>query len=209
MPRKKRVWYPGAIYHVMNRGNRKAPIFREKGDYQYFLDQVRLIKKQYPFKVHAICLMPNHFHIVLETEMTDLGKIMSKLQTTYAMFFNRKYSLIGHLFGGRYKAIIIENAAYFLEVNRYVHLNPVKAMMVKSPDDYEFSSYSLFVSERDARPRDPATRTLEKIVDTTRVLEAFGCDRERYRKFVEGDQSHEKHEQQIMKEMDEDEMWLP
>ncbi len=209
MARKNRVWYPGAIYHVMNRGNRKALIFKEKGDYQHFLEQVMHAKKHYPFKVHAICLMPNHFHIVVETEMTDLGKIMSKILTSYAMFFNKKYSLVGHLFGGRYKASLIEDAAYFLEVNRYIHLNPVKAMMVKSPADYEYSSYPLFIYDEEERSRDRVARILEKIIDTSRVLGAFNNDRERYRAFVEGNLSHEEHEQKIMKDMNEDEMWLP
>ena len=184
-------------------------IFKEKGDYQHFLEQVRDVQRHYPFKVHAICLMPNHFHIVVETEMTDLGKIMSKIFTSYAMFFNKKYSLAGHLFGGRYKASLIEDTAYFLEVNRYVHLNPVKAMMVKSPADYEYSSYPLFIYDEEDRPQSRPGRILEKIVDTTRVLGAFENDRERYRSFVEGSLSHEEHEKKIMKEMNEDEMWLP
>ena len=209
MPRKNRVWYPGAIYHVMNRGNRRAPIFQNEGDYYFFLKQIEAAKDQYPFVVHSLCLMPNHFHIQLETEAEELGKIMKKIATTYAIFYNGKYSLSGHLFGGRYKAPLIENDAYFLEVSRYIHLNPVKAKMVKAPLDYEYSSYQLFMKDRETIKRNHILKTMDGIVDTSRILSFFGNDKDQYRRFVEGAGEHDEQEKLIMKEMGEDELWLP
>jgi REP element-mobilizing transposase RayT len=209
MPRKKRVWYPGAIYHVMNRGNRKDAIFQSEGDYNFFLTQVKAVQTRHPFIVHSICLMPNHFHIQVETENDELAKIMKKLSTTYAMFYNSKYSLSGHLFGGRYRAPLIETDAYFLEVSRYIHLNPVKAKMVKAPFDYEYSSYQLFTKDRETIKRNHILKTIDEIVDTSRILSYFGDDKDQYRRFVEGATEHDEHEKLIMKEMGEDELWLP
>lgn len=209
MARKKREWYPGAIYHVMNRGNRKALIFQDEGDCLYFLNKVKAVKKAYPFTVHSICLMRNHFHIELETEAVEPGKIMSKILTPYSMFYNRKYSLNGHLFGGRYKSSLIESDAYFLEVSRYIHMNPVKAKMVKTPIDYEYSSYPLYVSDKETRNKNIIEKTIEDIVDTSRILDCFGNNRDRYRDFVEGAQTHDESEKLIMKDIGEDELWLP
>lgn len=209
MARQNRKWYPGAIYHVMNRGNRKEVIFQDKGDHVFFLGLVKEAKKEYPFTVHSICLMPNHFHLVIETEDSDLGKIMKKILSKYAIFYNKKYTYCGHLFGGRYKASLIEDESYFLEVSRYIHLNPVKAMIVRNPLEYEYSSYRLYVEEELNIQKNTVLRRLSGIVDTSRVLSAFDGNRERYRDFVEGHTSHAEQEQLIMEDMNEDEMWQP
>lgn len=205
MARQNRKWYPGAIYHIMNRGNRKAVIFKDEGDYRFFLEQVKTVKTRYPFIIHSICLMPNHFHIEMETEQTEPGKIMGRLLSTYATFFNSKYSLSGHLFGGRYKSVLIENENYFLEVCRYIHLNPVKANITKSPLDYIYSSYSLYAADKGQVPQDKVTKIMEEIVDPSRVLGCFGNDRERYKSFVEGGLSHKEQELLIMKDINENE----
>lgn len=209
MARMIRRWYRGAIYHVVNRGNRKAEIFQDKGDRIFFLEQLKEAQLEYPFSVHALCLMPNHFHLELETESTELGRIMKKLQSQYAIFYNRKYGYSGHVFGGRYKAKLIEDERYFLEAGRYIHLNPVKAMIVRDPSEYEFSSYRLYMHEEKDDRNDKALRLISDIVDTKRVLAAFDGDRERYKQFVEDKMPHEEHEQLIMKDMHEDEMWEP
>lgn len=209
MARMNRRWYTGAMYHVVNRGNRKAEIFQDKGDRVFFLELLKETQIKYPFILHALCLMPNHFHLVIETEGTDLGVIMKMVQSKYAIFYNKKYNYSGHVFGGRYKASIIEDERYFLEVSRYVHLNPVKAMMVREPLEYEYSSYRQYVYGEKEDPKGNAPKLISKIVDTTRVMEAFGGDRERYKCFVEGRLSHEEHELRIMKDMNEDEMWRP
>ena len=147
MARKKRVWYPGAVYHVMSRGNRRTAIFKDHSDYIHFLHIIKLISEKHPFTIHSICLMTNHFHLVMETADIELWRIMQKILSIYAEEFNHRYGYNVHLFEGRYISSIIEDDRYFLEVSRYIHLNPVKALMVREPIAYEYSSYGLFVSE--------------------------------------------------------------
>lgn len=218
MARKKRVWYPGAKYHVMSRGNRRAAIFQETNDYISFLSLLRLIREKYPFRIHSLCLMTNHFHMAVETEETPLWKIMQKILSIYAEDFNHKYSYTGHLFEGRYTSCIIENDIYFLEVSRYIHLNPVKAQMVREPLAYEYSSYGTFVDYPDehqetGQKMNVIKSLIKEIVDTEKVLGCFRAKlshpREQYRMFVEGKMSHEEHELLIQKDMNEDDMWLP
>ena len=120
-------------------------MFKDEADYLLFLEGIMRVKKKHPFKIHALCLMTNHFHMAIETEQVELWKIMSKFLHPYAMNFNRKYNYTGHLFENRYVAQIIEDERYFLEVSRYIHLNPVKAQMVRNPLDYEYSSYRNFI----------------------------------------------------------------
>ena len=147
MSRKKRIWYPGATYHVMSRGNRRTALFKEQDDYLVFLTYLKRAQELYGFKIHSLCLMTNHFHLALETNDIQLSKIMQKILHPYSMEFNHKYNFTGHVFESRYTACLVENERYFLEVSRYIHLNPVKAQMVRNPIDYKYSSYDLFVSE--------------------------------------------------------------
>ena len=210
MPRKKRIWYPGATYHVMSRGNRKGTLFREHSDYLLFLEYVRMIRERFPFKIHALCLMTNHFHIAIETQETELSKIMQKILHLYASEFNNKYKYSGHLFEGRFTSCLIEDERYFLEVSRYIHLNPVKAMMVRGPEDYEYSSYNLFLTESSGKEENKTFLRIRNLVDTTRTLKCFrDSSREQYRMFVEGKISHAEQEMLIQKDMKEDDMWLP
>ena len=208
MARKPRIWYPGAIYHVMSRGNRRGALFKDRDDRISFLEYVQKTRKKHPFKIHSICLMDNHFHMLLETQNDSLSLIMKKILQLHASEFNNKYHLNGHVFEDRFVSSLIEDEPYFLEVSRYIHLNPVKAQMVLSPQDYIYSSYNLFVPDR-TNQEDPAKQIIKGIVDTDRVMEYFGGDQEQYRMFVEGEQSHTEQENQIQKEMREDEMWLP
>ena len=210
MPKKKRVWYPGATYHVMSRGNRRAAIFKEKADYIDFLEYLGNVKEAFDFKIHAICLMTNHFHMVVETQDKELWKIMHKLLLLYAANYNIKYQLTGHLFENRYNACLIEDERYFLEVSRYIHLNPVKAMMVREPQAYEYSSYGLFGNSDDSEKPKKAGTMISDLVDTSRVLSCFKYDpKEQYRMFVEGKISHAEQEMLIQKDIREDDMWLP
>ncbi len=125
MARKKRIWYPGATYHVMSRGNRRGAIFKDWSDYIEFLETITRVKSVYPFKIHSLCLMTNHFHMIVETQATELWKLMHKLLLTYASNYNIKYNLTGHFFENRYTAQLIEDERYFIEASRYIHLNPV------------------------------------------------------------------------------------
>ena len=95
MPRKKRVWYPGAVYHVMSRGNRRAAIYKDHTDYIHFLEILSIVKERYPFSVHSLCLMTNHFHLLLETKETELWRIMQKLLSVYAEEFITSISITG------------------------------------------------------------------------------------------------------------------
>lgn len=214
MSRKKREWYPGATYHVMSRGNRRTSLYKDKSDYLRFLECVSLAKHQYGCKIHALCLMTNHFHMIVETDRTELWKIMQKVLHPYSMDFNHKYSFTGHLFESRYTACIIEDETYFLEASRYIHLNPVKAQMVRCPLDYEYSSYRAFFDDSMEDDRAGISAKPENIikdlVDTSRVLGGFhNNSREQYRMFVEGKISHAEQEMLIQKDMKEDDMWLP
>jgi REP element-mobilizing transposase RayT len=214
LARKKRIWYPGATYHVMSRGNRRGAIFKDQGDYLEFLETITRVKGVYPFKIHSLCLMTNHFHMIVETKTTELWKIMHKLLLTYASNYNIKYNFTGHLFENRYTAQLIEDERYFLEVSRYIHLNPVKARMVHEPIAYEYSSYGLFVGDLEECESDRKINKTEKmiseLVETNRVLGMFHhSSKEQYRMFVEGKISHDEQEMLIQKDMKEDEMWLP
>ena len=186
MPRKKRIWYPGAIYHVISRGNRRAAIFREETDYIFFLNYLNKIKQKYPFKIHSMCLMTNHFHMLIETERIELWRIMQKVLSIYATEYNHKYHYSGHLFGGRYSAHIIENEKYLLDASRYIHLNPVKAKMVSNPEKYEYSSYPVYVNDGDSEEDyGQAAGLIYSMVDTERILGMFGDNKSFYREFVE------------------------
>ena len=215
MPRKKRIWYPGATYHVMSRGNRRTAIFKENGDYLDFFEYLGNVKELYGFKIHALCLMTNHFHMAVETKDKELWKIMHRLLLTYAANYNIKYKLTGHLFENRYNACLIENDIYFLEVSRYIHLNPVKALMVREPLAYEYSSYRKYMENDEQTEGTTAKKTkcaqmIAELVDTSRVLSCFNHNpKEQYKMFVEGKISHAEQELLIQKDMKEDEMWLP
>ena len=202
MPRKKRIWYEGACYHVMGRGIRRKALFKTAEDYKLFYTLLREVQDRYPFVLHAICLMTNHFHMEITTKNEPIWKIMQSFMSYYARSFNQRYDYTGHLFESRYTSSLIEDDRYFLEVSRYIHLNPVKAMMVREPQAYSYSSYKNYVSEKSTE--------LSDLIDTKRVLSAFhNGSREQYRMFVEGKISHAEQEMLIQRDMGEDEMWLP
>ena len=219
MPRPKREWYPGATYHVMSRGNRRLVLYKDTDDYLTFLESILKTREMYPFKIHSLCLMTNHFHMALETVDVELWKIMKRMLHPYSINFNRKYNFTGHLFENRYTSCLIEDDRYFLEVSRYIHLNPVKAQMVREPLAYEYSSYGLFVGNDAEGSRGTGHKSgmsakvsdmIKELVVTDRVLNCFKNNpREQYRMFVEGKISHAEQEMLIQKDMKEDDMWLP
>ena len=132
MPRKLRIEYEGAIYHVMNRGDRREPIFRDGADRKRFLETLEECCTKTDWQVHALCLMVNHFHLVVETPKANLVAGMKWFLGTYTARFNRRHKLFGHLFSGRYKALVVDAASpgYFRTVCEYVHLNPVRAKLL-------------------------------------------------------------------------------
>ncbi len=140
MPRGARFVFQNAFYHVFNRGINKQTIFLSSDDYHFFLRKLYESKSKYDHSFYAFCLMPNHFHISIQTRKTPISKIMSSLTTSYSMYFNRKYQHFGPVFQNRFKSILIENDSYFLKLSQYIYLNPVKAGLVSDPLDYSYSS---------------------------------------------------------------------
>lgn len=142
MPRKPRVHFPGALYHVLSRGNNRQKTFLSPNDYKSFLSALAKVRKHFPFSLHAFCLMPNHFHLLVEVGQHPLSDIMQRLLTSYTIRFNLNHKRHGHLFEGRYKAILCDKNSYLLELLRYIHLNPVRAKLVKDPAAWPWSGHT-------------------------------------------------------------------
>lgn len=178
MPRKKHEWYIGAKLHVIARGNHRNDIFRDETDYELYLNYLNEAMEYYKnkYKIIAYVLMTNHVHIMIGTTDKDVSDFIKRVHSRYAWNFNKKYKYIGHLFQDRYRGELIENDRYMLEVSRYVHLNPVRANMVEKPEEYKWSSYSIFIGE-----------IPEKLINSEMILNYFNNkDKHKlYKEFVE------------------------
>jgi putative transposase len=141
MARPLRIEYPGALYHVTSRGNAGGRIFRNDKDREYFLDLLGFIIERFHWLCHAWCFMDNHYHLILETPEGNLSRGMRQLNGIYTQKYNWRYAKTGHVFQGRYKAILVDKESYLLELCRYVVLNPLRANIVKRPQDWKWSSY--------------------------------------------------------------------
>jgi REP element-mobilizing transposase RayT len=141
MTRPLRIEYPGAVYHITNRGNDKKAVFKDDQDRETFLKILAFVNKRYHWLCHAYCLMDNHYHLMIETPDGNLSLGMRQLNGVYTQARNKRHGKTGHLFQGRYKAILIQKDTHLLEVCRYVVLNPVRARMVEKPEDWRWSSY--------------------------------------------------------------------
>lgn len=141
MARALRVEYPGAMYHITSRGNRRQRIFDDDRDREHFLALLGEASRRFGWVVSVYVLMTNHFHVVLETPEPNLALGMKWLNSTYACWYNRRHGKIGHLFGERYKGIHVQTEEYLQRLARYVVLNPVRAKMVASAGEYRWSSY--------------------------------------------------------------------
>ncbi|MDP7420761.1 MAG: transposase [bacterium] len=149
MPRKPRIHYPGAVYHVILRGNAGQNIFFDTADrYKYFHLLQEGIER-FNHSIHAFCLMSNHVHLVIQANDIPLSRIMHNLNFRYTAYLNRRMKTSGHIFQGRYKAILVEADNYLLELIRYIHNNPVVAGIVMSPDNYRWSSHSVYIEKID------------------------------------------------------------
>lgn len=151
MPTLKRIWYPGAIYHITSRGNRKDKIFQDSNDFTHYLDLLKDTLEYFKndkYKILSYCLMSNHIHMLIEADKMPLGQFMCKLNSKYAMYYNKKYNYTGHLFEGRYFAKLMKSNLQIFEASKYIHLNPVKAKIVKKPEQYKWSSYSMYIGNR-------------------------------------------------------------
>jgi putative transposase len=157
MPRQMRIEYPGAIYHVLSRGDRRASIFRNDGDCHDFLKTLAEACRKTGFEIHAFCLMKNHFHLVVETPEGNLVAGMRWFLSTYSNRFNRRHDLCGHVFSGRYKALVVDGASrgYLRAVCDYTHLNPARARLLPPESrllEYPWSSFGFYLTERKQRP---------------------------------------------------------
>jgi putative transposase len=141
MARPLRLEFPGALYHVMSRGNEKANIFRDDRDRRTFLGILAGVVQKERWLLHSFCLLGNHYHLLLETPLGKLSRGMHSLNALYSQRFNRRHERSGHLFEGRFKALLVEKESHLLELHRYIVLNPVRAGLVARPEEWVWSSY--------------------------------------------------------------------
>lgn len=141
MSRPLRIEFPGALYHLTARGDRQEPIFDDDGDRRALLDVLASALDRFDACCFAYCLMGNHYHFVLQTRRANLSRCMRHVNGVYSQRYNRRHAKVGHLFQGRFNAVLVDSDAYLLEVCRYVDLNPVRAGMVTFPQDWRWSSY--------------------------------------------------------------------
>ena len=180
MARPLRVEYPGAFYHVLNRGNSREQLFNNPSDHNKFLQYLEKAAERFALIIHTYCLMGNHYHLLVETPEPNLSMTMQWLNVSYATYFNRKQKRSGHLFQGRFKAILIDADAYLLHLSRYIHLNPVRAGIINTLGQFRWSSYPSFIGEQ----------LSPKFLMTDVLLGNFGRNkneaRKNYQEFVEG-----------------------
>jgi putative transposase len=178
MSRPLRLEFPGSLWHLTARGNERRPTFHDDGDRTYFLNLLADAVDRFKWIVTAFALMTNHYHVVIELTANTLSRGTQWLNGTYAQWFNRKYGRVGHLFQGRFNACLIDKETYFLEVLRYVVLNPVRAKLVALPHEYPWTSYAATSGQIEP----PAWLAVDE------VLTLFAPDRrlatEHYRRFV-------------------------
>lgn len=179
MSRPLRIEIEGAFYHITARGNEKRPIFLVERDFARFLGSLERIYERYGVLIHSYVLMTNHYHLLLETPRGRLSAALHDLNTAYTNYFNRRHDRVGHLFQGRYRGILVEKDSYLLELSRYIHLNPVRAKMVRRPEDYRWSSYLSYLSPRDS----PKWLRREDVLG--QIGNIPGARRRKYRQFVE------------------------
>jgi len=178
MARPLRIEYAEAAYHVTSRGNARKSIFKDDKDREMLLHVLEEVNDRYHWLCHTYCLMSNHYHLVIETLGGNLSTGMRQLNGVYTMRFNRRHGSVGHVFQGRYKAILIQKESHLLEVCRYVVLNPVRAKVVKTPERWRWSSYRGMADLEKSHP----------CLTTDWVLGQFGSKKraaeKRYRAFV-------------------------
>jgi putative transposase len=178
MARPLRIEYPGAVYHVTSRGNGGSKIFRDNPDREMFLSSFREVVKRYHWICHAYCLMDNHYHVMIETPEANLSSGMRQLNGIYTQKVNRKHHQSGHIFQGRFKAVLVQKESYLLELCRYVILNPVRAGIVYKVEDWRWSSYEATAGIR-KRPEYLTTEWILGIFNSER-----GIAQRQYRTFI-------------------------
>lgn len=150
MSRPPRIQFPGAIYHVTSRGNRRAAIFLDDRDHLIWLDLLADVVEKFGIKVLGYCLMPNHYHLLIETPIPNLSEVMHRLNACYCQHFNKRHGTSGHVIQGRFHAVIVQQNEQLLAVSRYVVLNPVRARLVENPSDWKWSNHRHFMAPESA-----------------------------------------------------------
>jgi REP element-mobilizing transposase RayT len=147
MSRPLRIKYPNAWYHILNRGRRKELIFIDKKDYDRFIDLLKDTSEQWNLRIAAYCLMPNHYHLLVQTPDANISRCMRHIDGVYTQRFNRHHECDGSLFRGRYKSILVDADSYLLQLVRYIHYNPLKAGLTNRIDRYLWSSHRGYLSK--------------------------------------------------------------
>jgi len=163
------------LYHVIIRGNQRQRVFRSRGDYARYLKILEIYKIQYDYFLYAYVLMGNHVHLLIETREKPLSKIIQGINQSFTIYFNKRYGMVGHLFQGRYKAILCEKDAYLLSLVKYIHLNPIRAKLVKNLEEYPWSSHRCYVRRVEN----------EGVVDTEQVLSIFSKNKGKARRLYQ------------------------
>jgi putative transposase len=179
MSRPLRIEFPGAVYHITTRGNEKKRVFLDDGDRAVFLAILKQVRERFGWLIHSYVLMDNHYHLLVETVEANLSRGMRQLNGIYTRSFNQRHVRVGHLFQGRFKAILVEKESYLLELSRYIVLNPVRAGMVGKAEEWPWSSYRALIGMEPAPPW----------LTTDWILEQYGRSRKSattaFRRYVE------------------------
>jgi len=179
MTRPLRIEFAGALYHVTARGNAQSDIYHDDDDRNAFLSLLNNSIRRHDWYCHVYCLMSNHYHLLIETSTPTLSKGMKYLNGTYTQYLNRKHRRVGHVFQGRFKAILVQKDAYLLELARYIVLNPVRARMVRHVRDWPWSSYRATAGYAQGAPCLTTDWVLAGFAKTRKVAQS------RYRDFVQ------------------------
>lgn len=190
MARPLRIQYPGALYHVTNRGNERKPIFRDNADRHAFFEILGRSLTVYSVKLYSFVLMNNHFHLLVQTPLGNLSQFMRHFNISYTSAFNRRHRRVGHLYQGRYKSFLVDSDNYLAMVSRYIHLNPVKVGDIKNKPVAEQLD-TLWSYRWSSLPGVLSLKTRWNFVDYTAILKDFGGDtadgRARYKKQIASD----------------------
>lgn len=194
MPRTARLSAPFRYYHILNRGIGRKAIFRDIDDYLRFLEKLAETKSKFDWIIYSYSLLPNHYHLQTKIRKSPLSKIMQSLQTSHSGYFNRKYRHVGPVFQGRFKSIIVQKGSYFIQLSKYIHLNPIEANLVNHPLNYPYSSYSEYLNQ---------PKHQYKIIDKRAVKMIIGSlskhNIQQYREFVEEDDKLEYYPQKAVR----------
>ncbi len=179
MARPYRLQGENYFYHITSRGDDRKKIFISDYDYRKFLDYLHKAKKKHNFYLYAYVLMSNHYHLLIETTKPNISKIMQNVNSAYTTYYNIKRHKYGHVFQGRYKSILVDKDSYLLELTRYIHLNPVRAGMVKKPEEYQWSSYKGYL-----------TKEGDGYIDKAQISQVISLDAMSYREFIKEGINH-------------------